>query len=103
MAEAGLIRVVLVWCLPRLPTQRRELLLPVGTRAAEVPVDGPGSPVGWARWGVLLKPEAELVDGDELTAVLPLRADPKLARRQRVAQQRKVRRASGKKTCWLPA
>lgn len=53
-----------------------------------------------ARWGRLLSEGDVVLPGDEIARIEPLRADPKLARRQRVEAQRSREASSGKTGGW---
>ncbi|HCZ49812.1 MAG TPA: RnfH family protein [Gammaproteobacteria bacterium] len=75
--------------------QVRTLDLPPGTRAGQaLQAAGLALPEGAALgvYGRTVEPEAPLAEGDRLEVFLPLRVDPKTARRRRAAAAEKNRR-----------
>lgn len=90
MAETGMLAVQVVWVDAQAQVQERSVALPAGAqihdalRACGLEL---GTHAACGVWGRTLAPDHGLQDGDRVELYQPLKVDPKVARRERFAQQ----------------
>ncbi|WP_234686437.1 RnfH family protein [Comamonas aquatica] len=90
MAETGMLAVQVVWVDVQVQVQERSVALPAGARihdALHACGLEPGTHAACGVWGRTLAPDHGLQDGDRVELYQPLKVDPKVARRERFAQQ----------------
>ncbi|MRT19311.1 RnfH family protein [Comamonas sp. CAH-2] len=90
MAETGMLAVQVVWVDAQAQVQERSVALPAGAQihdALRACGLEPGTHAACGVWGRTLAPDHGLQDGDRVELYQPLKVDPKVARRERFAQQ----------------
>ncbi|MDH0372817.1 RnfH family protein [Comamonas aquatica] len=90
MAETGLLAVQVVWVDAQAQVQERSVVLPASARVHDA-LRACGLELGMHAacgvWGRTQALDHGLQDGDRVELYQPLKVDPKVARRERFAQQ----------------